>query len=47
MKTIQRLVQKIIKYRQASVNTIFTEKIIGYEWLLFGKYKIARTSKTV
>ena len=47
MKTIQRLVQKIIKYRQASVNTIFTEKIIGYEWLLFGKYKIGRTFKTL
>lgn len=47
MKTIQHLIQKIIKCRQTTVNTIFVEKIIGYEWLLFGKYKICKTFKSV
>lgn len=47
MKTIQKIAQRIIKNRQASVITIFSEKIICYEWLLFGKYIIGKTHKTI
>lgn len=47
MKQIQKILQKVIKYRQASVITIFSEKIICYEWLLFGKYIIGKTHKTL
>lgn len=47
MKTLQKLAQSIIKCRQVSVTTIFVEKVIGYEWVLFGKYKIGKTFKTI
>jgi len=46
MKTLQKLAQKILKYK-TSVNTIFVDKIIIQEWLLFGTFKIGRTFKKV
>lgn len=46
MKSLQKFAQKILKYR-TSVNIIFCDKLIIQEWLLFGTFRIARTTKTV
>lgn len=46
MKTIKKLAQKILKYR-TSVNTIFVDKVIIQEWLLFGSFKIGKTTKNI
>jgi len=47
MKTLQKLAQKILKYKTTSVSTVFVDKIIIQEWLLFGSFKIGRTNKRV
>ncbi len=46
MKTVKKLVQKILKYR-TSVSMIFCDKMIVQEWLLFGSFKIFKTSKRI
>lgn len=48
MKKLRSLLQKIIKYRQASVNILFVDtKIVVYEWVLFNKIIIRRTFKSL
>lgn len=46
MKTLQKLAQKILKYR-TSVNMVFVDKMIIQEWVLFGIFKFGRTKKTI
>lgn len=46
-KKLIKTVQVIIKNRPVSVITVFVDKIIVYEWLLFGKFRIAKTTKTI
>ena len=46
MKRLQKLAQKILKYR-TSVSTVFADKIIVQEWILFGTFKIGKTYKTI
>lgn len=46
-KKLIRIIQVIIKNRPVSVITVFVDKIIVYEWLLFGKFRIAKTTKTI
>jgi hypothetical protein len=45
MKILKKLAQKILKYKTTSVSTVFVDKIIIQEWLLFGTFKIGRTFK--
>lgn len=42
---MKKLLQKVIKYKKAYVNLIFTEPIVGIEWILFGKFKILKYTK--
>ncbi len=35
---MKKLVQKIIKWRKASVSTIFTEPVYGYEITIFSLF---------
>ncbi|MCT3661080.1 hypothetical protein [Elizabethkingia anophelis] len=44
---IKKILQVIIKNRPVSVLTVFVDKVIVYEWILFGKFKIAKTTKTI
>ena len=44
---MKKLIQRIIKYRAAFITTVFVDKIICYEWILFGKFKVCRTFKTL
>lgn len=44
---MKKLIQKILKYRAAYVVTVFTDKIICYEWILFGKFIIGKSYKTI
>ena len=37
---MKKLVQKIIKWRVSSVNTIFTEPVYGYEITLFSLFTL-------
>lgn len=46
MKTFQKMAQKILKYR-TSVSMIFCDKMIIQEWLLFGTFRIWKTSKSI
>lgn len=46
-KNLIKIIQGIIKNRPVSVITVFVDKIIVYEWLLFGKFRIAKTTKTI
>lgn len=46
MKTLRKFAQKILKYR-TSVNIIFVDKVIIQEWLLFGSFRIGRTTKRI
>jgi len=45
MRVIKKLVHKIIKCRPSAINTLFSDNIITYEWVLFGKFKIFKTFK--
>lgn len=43
---VQKLAQKVLKYKSYTT-FIFTDKRICYQWILFGKYKIFKTFKTL
>lgn len=44
---MKKLVHKILKLRSAAVSTVFADKRINKEWVLFGKFVIGRTFKAV
>lgn len=46
MKTIKKILQKVIKYRR-SVNMIFADKVIVQEWILFGRFTVNKSFKTI
>ena len=39
---MRKFIQKIIKYRKTSVSTIFVDKIITEEWILFSRFRILK-----
>lgn len=47
MRKIRFLAQKIIKRRQCGINFLFDEKIIVHEWVLFGKFVIKQSFKSL
>ncbi len=47
MKNLKFLAQKIIKHRTCGVNFLFDEKIIVHQWVLFGKFVIRQSFKTL
>lgn len=44
---MKKLIQKILKCRKSAVTTIYANPIITEEWVLFGKFVIGKTFKTV
>lgn len=47
MKVLRKIIQGIIKARPIAVNMMFSEKVIIYQWILFGKFKIFKTFKSL
>lgn len=44
---MKKIIQKILKVRKTSVTTIFVNPIITEQWILFGKFTICKTYKTI
>lgn len=44
---MRKLLLKILKYRISAVSTIYTSPIVTEEWILFGRFTIIKTLKTV
>ena len=44
---MKKLIQKILKVRKTAVTTIFVNPIITEQWILFGKFTIHKTNKTL
>ena len=47
IKDMKKLIHKILHYRKTAVNKIFADTIITEEWILFGKFTICKTLRTV
>lgn len=44
---MKKHIHKILHYRKSAVNKIFADTIITEEWILFGKFTICKTFRTV
>ncbi|SDE73278.1 hypothetical protein [Riemerella columbipharyngis] len=46
-KTIKKLVHRVLKYRHSAVSFIFADMVVAEEWILFGRFTISKTFKTL